>query len=401
MNVQHYPPAPAAPATVPSLALVPSAPSIAIPPAPDPEPELIVHEKKVFKVVESDGFEFCVEVPATPHAPFCSWVGARIPLNVWREILKFFEDSYAAHKSETQVRLFYRASDGSWVAWAFPQEQGTGMTARELGDHAQFAPQREALGRGYRAWGTVHHHCSSGAFQSGTDQSNEESQNGLHITVGHIGSAKYDLHGRVYLRKVKYEVNWAEWFEMPERWSDLPVAVRSLALMEVLKEPPPDTVTYPPVWMENLIKVERQDFFHRGVVSGAGITASGTRRWVAGQGWVVDGGGANGHSIPRGYWDHAKGEWVEGPDPAKTPETPAKSTVELLDEKPSAVEANALKRVGAVLETFGVTSDRLFELMRAGYDPDGIHARAEMGVGLAEAVEATVDEQMQNWADHS
>ena len=95
---------------------------------------------------------------------------------------------------------------GRWGAWAFPQEARTGMNAREI---ATPETPEQAVER-FASWDsepsgdwlyfcTVHHHCSTSAFQSGTDEENERNQDGLHLTVGRMDAERHDLHARFYL----------------------------------------------------------------------------------------------------------------------------------------------------------------------------------------------------------
>jgi hypothetical protein len=51
-------------------------------------------------------------------------------------------------------------------------------------------------------FGTVHHHCSSSAFQSGTDHSDELSREGLHFTIGNLDKPfDLDIHARITIGK--------------------------------------------------------------------------------------------------------------------------------------------------------------------------------------------------------
>ena len=45
-------------------------------------------------------------------------------------------------------------------------------------------------------YGTVHSHVDMGAFNSGTDDSDEDYQTGLHITVGRISKEPPEFHAR-------------------------------------------------------------------------------------------------------------------------------------------------------------------------------------------------------------
>ena len=153
---------------------------------------LIIHKDKVYKPIESPFYNGYEPVDVDEDEPTLEWKGGKIPIAVWNQVLSFFKWSYDETHSETQVRLLYHPKDNHWVAWAFPQEHGTGMTAKEIdGDEKD---KQRAKFAGYTACGTVHHHCSSGAFQSSVDHNNEISQDGVHITVGNMDQDMYLSH---------------------------------------------------------------------------------------------------------------------------------------------------------------------------------------------------------------
>jgi hypothetical protein len=216
---------------------------------------LILHKDTVYETVESQYYTGHQPVKIVKGEPTLSWKGGKIPMDEWSKILSFFKWSYDETKSETQVRLLYSPDENKWVAWAFPQEHGTGMTTKEI-DGEMKDKQREQFS-GYIVNGTVHHHCSSPAFQSGTDKSDEESQDGLHITIGNLASAMYDLHSRVCRSDVMYSCSLKEWFEFPDEWNGiLPSRFINHAVGEVLVTPP-ESPEFPEEWKDNLIKVAK------------------------------------------------------------------------------------------------------------------------------------------------
>tara|TARA_Y100001937_G_scaffold93805_1_gene127114 strand:+ start:67 stop:1164 length:1098 start_codon:yes stop_codon:yes gene_type:complete len=217
---------------------------------------LIIHKDKVYKPIESPFYNGYEPVDVDEDEPTLEWKGGKIPIAVWNQVLSFFKWSYDETHSETQVRLLYHPKDNHWVAWAFPQEHGTGMTAKEIdGDEKD---KQRARFAGYTACGTVHHHCSSGAFQSSVDHNNEISQDGVHITVGNMDKNMYDIHARVCRKGVMYGCDYSQWFEYPKEWDGiLPKRFISPALEEKLITPPSES-SFPEEWKENLIKVERR-----------------------------------------------------------------------------------------------------------------------------------------------
>jgi hypothetical protein len=179
---------------------------------------------------------------------------------LWQSILAFFEWSMEATKSETVVHLFYHEGEARWEALVLPQAGYDGMTVKLIDDHPNRIPTYQRLGRGFRPMGTVHHHCTSSAFQSGTDSNDEKTKEGLHITIGNVTHARYSIHGRVSFRNEMYDdPEWMDWFHLarPELLSFVPPKLYDDLCKHQLTTPPPKDTAFPDWWKENVIKVER------------------------------------------------------------------------------------------------------------------------------------------------
>jgi hypothetical protein len=148
----------------------------------------------------------------------CSYTGPKITPEQWNEVLSFFKWTYDTTKSESQVRGFVNPREKKWGFWAFPQKANTGMTATELPEHPNTAEDRKQFKDedGWIYFMTAHHHCSSGAFQSGTDEENERKQDGLHITIGKIDSPRHDLHARLYYNTMLFEADLSSFWDIGE-----------------------------------------------------------------------------------------------------------------------------------------------------------------------------------------
>lgn len=182
------------------------------------------------------------------------YTGPKIPPSEWHRVLSFFRWTYETTRSESQVRLYVNTSAGTWSAWAYPQEARTGMTAKEL-DTPAHKEQRTQFpdDKGWIYFGTVHHHCSASAFQSGTDKWNEEKQDGLHITVGNIDKARHDLHCRFCLDGEQFDPDMSHFWdsgiqgEVPVELLDKIARYQMGSRVEV---------EFPGQWRENLIEVK-------------------------------------------------------------------------------------------------------------------------------------------------
>lgn len=140
------------------------------------------------------------------------WQGPKINSQQWQELLAFFAWTYATEKSEAQARMFVHPVHG-WRIWAFPQEGGTGMTTKEV-DNEDTKAQRAAFGDGFVQFCTVHHHCSSPAFQSSVDLNDEKNVDGLHITIGRLDAAQFDIHCRLYVKSHRFEPNLSSFWDI-------------------------------------------------------------------------------------------------------------------------------------------------------------------------------------------
>lgn len=182
------------------------------------------------------------------------YLGPKIPPEEWNKVLSFFKWTYDTTKSESQVRFYVNPELGTWKAWAYPQKARMGMTAEEI-PCKDADDQRAQFADGWIYFCTVHHHCSAGAFQSGTDEANERSQDGLHITVGDMNQNKHTLHARFYLQSMKFEPDMSEFWSIgdelllmlpPEVWDR--VARYQMTM--------PSEVAFPDQWKTNLIEIK-------------------------------------------------------------------------------------------------------------------------------------------------
>lgn len=157
-----------------------------------------VKDNKVYEVVENNlftTFKNC-NVPVIKEVEPI-WKGDPIPFQMWQDIIDWCVISYEEFKSETLVFLYYDL-DTKGSAWSFwiPPQITNGMTVKSDPDSEFFAKERKNFPD--TMFGTVHHHCSSSAFQSGTDHSDELDREGLHFTVGHCNKPEdLDLHLRL------------------------------------------------------------------------------------------------------------------------------------------------------------------------------------------------------------
>jgi len=171
-------------------------------------------------------FSCTLQHKVTETSADLDWSGAKITPETWQEILAFFQWTQREHKSEAMVDLFYHPANG-WKAWAFSQKGGTGMTINAANLETDKV-QRIAIGDGFMHFGTVHHHCDSSAFQSGTDTHDERNLSGLHITVGDLNKEKFSLHARIYMKENKFEPDMSAFWDIGEDASSRAIELSEL-----------------------------------------------------------------------------------------------------------------------------------------------------------------------------
>jgi hypothetical protein len=190
------------------------------------------------------------------------YTGPKFTRQMWHEILAFFKYSYARSQGESQVRLFVHPQQG-WKAWAFPQEISFGLSTTELPNNPETKEQRAQFNDDWILYGTVHHHCAAGAFQSGTDTMNEKDQEGIHITVGNIDNPHHSIDVRFYYRGCKFKPDLTEFWDVGDESRDkarelgeyfgMTVSLDKQAEIQMCNTCPKET-TFPDQWAANLIE---------------------------------------------------------------------------------------------------------------------------------------------------
>ena len=167
-----------------------------------------IHDNTVYEIQESDlytTFSKCAVQKVDDIAPI--WKGSPIPFKMWQDITDWCVLSYEKFKSETLVFLYYDLSNkkNPWSFWIPPQITN-GMTVKSNPESEFFDIERKNFPD--TMFGTVHHHCSSSAFQSGTDHSDELGREGLHFTIGNLSSPfDLDVHVRMTIGKAHGDAN--------------------------------------------------------------------------------------------------------------------------------------------------------------------------------------------------
>lgn len=145
-------------------------------------------------LVKADGIPWLEDAK-----PFISLKLPKIPGRIIGQALTFFRKVWNKYQAEAYVQLYYSKELNQYRLWC-PQQRvsGSGVSYRR---DDQFSYE-ERVGDSKidvtKQWkwqmvGTIHSHCNFSAFHSGTDTHDEETFDGIHITLGHVDSKEFSM----------------------------------------------------------------------------------------------------------------------------------------------------------------------------------------------------------------
>jgi hypothetical protein len=122
----------------------------------------------------------------------------KIPLNLLKQVGNFFAHVYKKYKSEAVVILFFNYEKSLWHV-AVPEQEvsAAGAKYKSITDGP----------KGYDRIGTIHSHCDFSAFHSGVDDHDEESFDGLHITIGNVDKEEKSYSARVMCSTKEFKID--------------------------------------------------------------------------------------------------------------------------------------------------------------------------------------------------
>jgi hypothetical protein len=131
--------------------------------------------------------------------------------------MRYFSEIYDEHHSESSVMLMAHPEkmqwrvfvpvqiDGAYAAVTYVVPSVATNKKHKDDDFADkvlsaYAEYDKLFKEGWKFFGTIHSHSSFTAFHSGTDDEDDEENDGLHITIGKVNQ-NYDFAARLMIRK--------------------------------------------------------------------------------------------------------------------------------------------------------------------------------------------------------
>ena len=215
---------------------------------------IIVHEDQVYESQEHELFSSFQPIETVKQEPSIKWKKSPISMDMWEDIKNICAFTNKEHNSECLIRLYYSPEKDMWAPGFFKQKMSF-MTVKDEFDIEEKERQAPSI-EGFVEAGSVHHHCGSGAFQSKTDEDDEQNSNGLHITIGKMNDKKYELHSRFSQEGTFLSPNMLSFFEQPDWLSQVPEEWRwrfSYTVVKDLLQKPGDPDKARKDWIENII----------------------------------------------------------------------------------------------------------------------------------------------------
>lgn len=211
---------------------------------------IIVDKNKVYEEIKGEFCNTWKEIEVPEQKPTIKWNKALLTLDLLKEVIGFFRWSYDKWKAETQVRLFFNTETQEWKAYPYKQQVSKGSMTTE-DEHDEEA--RSLFPEPWVYLGTIHHHCSTSAFQSGTDKHDEQNQDGVHITIGKMDKIELDWHCRFSWAGELFDSDIIEWVEFPDWMQNVPERFHKKLIKEVISEN--DTYPFQEKWKEKVTEV--------------------------------------------------------------------------------------------------------------------------------------------------
>lgn len=192
----------------------------------------IIKDNEVFEEISNDLFSYYKKVKIPEKAPNLTWNKNKFSWDMWNDIKNICAFTYKEHSSECLIRLYYHSIQDEWKAVFMPQQM-SGMTVSDTLDTEILVKE---CPDGWIEAGSVHHHCSVGASQSGTDEKDEQKQTGIHITLGNINKDTYGIHSRFKTMDGFSNVKLMSFFNKPEWLEAVPEKYRNEMAFNVVSD---------------------------------------------------------------------------------------------------------------------------------------------------------------------
>lgn len=119
----------------------------------------------------------------------------KLPPDIIHRAHRFFANVFKTYKAEAAVVIHYNSETKTYYLHC-PQQIVWSCVQYNLEDRFE----------NYQLVGTIHSHCDFDAYHSATDVHDEEDQDGLHITLGHVNSRNFSASASLVINGQRFDV---------------------------------------------------------------------------------------------------------------------------------------------------------------------------------------------------
>lgn len=136
----------------------------------------------------------------------------KIPARIVAQALAFFRKVFQSYNSESGVVLYWNETTRVYRLYCPTQTVSHGSVdylrrGSTEGDAQNVGEDYPKLEEGWNAVGTIHSHCDFSAFHSGTDEHDESSFDGIHLTFGHVNRDQISMAASVAIHNTRQKMD--------------------------------------------------------------------------------------------------------------------------------------------------------------------------------------------------
>lgn len=189
---------------------------------PDDDILYVISKEGIFLKKKVGIVESCVPVPGIsilePLESMARLRLPKIPFSAVQAIVGFFKEVFNQHKSEAIVLLYYNEDNNRYKIVSPEQIVSPGsLNYKKL-------PEKD---NDFILIGTIHSHASMSAFHSGTDDADEASFDGLHITFGNMENDVISVSSSVVVNGKRFKVDASEYMDIQLQLFEEEVSVKT------------------------------------------------------------------------------------------------------------------------------------------------------------------------------
>lgn len=124
----------------------------------------------------------------------------KVPGRIIGQALTFFRKVFSKYHAEAYVTLLFSSKLQQYRLWCPKQKVSMSSVNYDRTDQPSF---EDRTANDWQMVGTIHSHCDFSAYHSGTDEFDESTFDGVHITLGHVNKVQFSMASSIAINEVR------------------------------------------------------------------------------------------------------------------------------------------------------------------------------------------------------